>query len=189
MAAPSDNHVAWGTVMDGKLYPACNPLEINVANKHVASHAITIEQVREGVRKMKELTDCRVLQKHQYIITHPDNVGDIRRRISREARGVEAPKHSDTYNKYIVDQFLMGSGCSILSQWWMERYTDDVVLPGGQVVPRGEIKITERFCEYGPEDYDYLKYCGMVKGANLPLIYVAEEDADALMRWPTPVTF
>jgi hypothetical protein len=95
------------------------------------------------------------------IIAHPDNINLLRQRAEQgEFDGRDA-----------FPSFRLVGDRNVPRDKPSGRY----VLPGGQTVPKDQIRLRSRFVEYGPEDLGYLLLAGIVREERETVFYMVDD--------------
>ena len=96
------------------------------------------------------------------IVCHPDNLTVLRKQV--DAGRFDDPR--SMWNDFVIQTN---------SAMQREKPTGKYRLPDGRIVERDQIKLSERFTEYGPEDLDWLLLVGLVTEEKELLFYVIKD--------------
>ncbi len=110
------------------------------------------------------------------IVTHPDNLPLLKREIDRQGIG------GDLKSPYGLPGSLWGIRVQTNELMERDKPSGKYKMPDGRVVPAAQVKLRDRFCEYGPEDISWLVYAGLIQELREPLFMVLD-DFRLYMDW------
>ena len=110
------------------------------------------------------------------IVTHPDNWSKVKAIVERD---------ENLSRQFSPSAFTGSSFCGeqIRTDPYMERDkpTGRWRLPDGRCVAKEDIEIKTRFITYGPEDFDWLLYIGVISEEREMLFYKIDEQLFRVM--------
>lgn len=85
----------------------------------------------------------------------------------------------------VIDELSL-NGMEVQLNDFMERekWSGKYILPNGSVVESRDVRLSEKFCEYGPEDIWYLLWAGIIRKHMEPLMYMFNKHVESLMFGP-----